>query len=75
MIPRTFLVTGASKGIGRALSNQLAEAGHQVVGIARDAGDPDFPGRLIVTCSPEMCPEMSRVRPARSRTHEAQQVQ
>jgi len=46
MKPRTIVVTGASKGIGRALSNHLAEGGHQVLGIARHA-DPTFPGELI----------------------------
>jgi 3-oxoacyl-[acyl-carrier protein] reductase len=45
MTARTFLVTGATKGIGRALSQQLAGAGHHVVGIARGP-DPDFPGTL-----------------------------
>jgi NAD(P)-dependent dehydrogenase (short-subunit alcohol dehydrogenase family) len=42
---RTFLVTGATKGIGRALSQQLAAAGYHVVGIARGP-DPDFTGTL-----------------------------
>jgi NAD(P)-dependent dehydrogenase (short-subunit alcohol dehydrogenase family) len=43
---RTFLVTGASKGIGRALSQRLADAGHHVVGVARGQ-DPGFPGTLV----------------------------
>ena len=36
MVQRTFLVTGASKGIGLAISKRLAAAGHEVVGIARE---------------------------------------
>lgn len=44
---RTFLITGASKGIGRALSEQLAAEGHTVVGIVRNADDPSFPGTLV----------------------------
>ena len=47
MASRTFLITGASKGIGRALSECLAAAGHHVVGIARQAHDPAFPGTLV----------------------------
>ena len=46
MTKRTFLVTGATKGIGRALSNRLAETGHHVVGVARGK-DPSFPGTLV----------------------------
>lgn len=46
MTERTFLITGASKGIGRALSNRLAESGHRVVGIARGQ-DASFPGTLV----------------------------
>ncbi|MGQ2952329.1 MAG: SDR family oxidoreductase [Agrobacterium sp.] len=44
---RTFLVTGASKGIGRAVSERLAAAGHRVIGVARGADDKSFPGTLI----------------------------
>ncbi|NNB42713.1 SDR family oxidoreductase [Pseudomonas chlororaphis] len=47
MKTRAFLITGASKGIGRALANQLSQAGHHVVGIARNSDDPDFPGTLV----------------------------
>jgi NAD(P)-dependent dehydrogenase (short-subunit alcohol dehydrogenase family) len=46
MTKRTFLVTGASKGIGRALSTWLADVGRRVVGIARGK-DPSFPGTLV----------------------------
>jgi 3-oxoacyl-[acyl-carrier protein] reductase len=45
MTQRTFLVTGASKGIGRALSERLVLNGHHVVGLARD--NQEFPGELV----------------------------
>jgi len=47
MSSRTFLITGASKGIGRAVAEQLAAEGHKVVGIARHAERGDFPGELV----------------------------
>ena len=47
MTQRTFLVTGASQGIGLAISNRLASAGHHVIGLARHADQPDFPGTLV----------------------------
>ena len=40
---RTFLITGASKGIGLALAHRLAERHHSVIGIARNPTDA-FPG-------------------------------
>jgi 3-oxoacyl-[acyl-carrier protein] reductase len=43
---RTFLITGASKGIGLALAHRLSRDGHTVVGLARSAA-PDFPGTLV----------------------------
>ena len=47
MNKRTFLITGASKGIGLALAQSLADAGHRVVGIARQVENIDFPGTLV----------------------------
>lgn len=43
---RTFLITGASKGIGRALAERLTADKHEVVGLARHASE-DFPGTLV----------------------------
>ncbi len=43
---KAFLVTGASKGIGRALCERLAAEGHRPIGIARGP-DPSFPGMLV----------------------------
>ena len=40
------LVTGASKGIGRACSEQLARAGFNVIGLARKAPSEEFPGEF-----------------------------
>ncbi|MBA1275494.1 SDR family oxidoreductase [Stutzerimonas azotifigens] len=45
MTTRTFLITGATKGIGLALSERLSRAGHRVVGIAREHAA--FPGELV----------------------------
>jgi NAD(P)-dependent dehydrogenase (short-subunit alcohol dehydrogenase family) len=45
---RTVLISGASKGIGRALSERLVGQGQKVIGIAR-TGDATFPGELHST--------------------------
>lgn len=46
MTARSILITGASKGIGRALTDRLTSMGYRVIGIARKA-DSTFPGELI----------------------------
>lgn len=43
---RTFLITGASKGIGLALAQRLSRDAYHVVGLARQSA-PDFPGTLV----------------------------
>jgi len=50
MMPRKLVVTGCSAGIGLAICQQLLEAGHQVVGVARepDRGGIDHPAFLPV---------------------------
>lgn len=47
MTNRTVLITGATKGIGLAVSQCLAERGWQVVGIARQVAKETFPGVLF----------------------------
>ncbi|NYT38453.1 SDR family oxidoreductase [Allopusillimonas soli] len=46
MKDKCVLVTGATKGIGWAVSRHLADLGCHVVGLARNAQDIDFPGYL-----------------------------
>lgn len=43
--PDVMLITGATKGIGRAIAQTAAAQGWHVVGVAR-ADDPSFPGTL-----------------------------
>jgi 3-oxoacyl-[acyl-carrier protein] reductase len=47
MADHVTLITGASRGIGRALAERLAGAGHRVIGIARRAPADRFPGRFV----------------------------
>ncbi|HEU4359963.1 MAG TPA: SDR family oxidoreductase [Mycobacterium sp.] len=45
MSPRRILITGASKGIGRAVADRLAAAGHKPIGLARTKPE-NFPGEF-----------------------------
>lgn len=52
---RTIVVTGASRGLGRALVQRFAEAGHTVAGCARSEAAlaelaADHPGALLHPC-------------------------
>ncbi|MBC7203904.1 MAG: SDR family oxidoreductase [Pusillimonas sp.] len=46
MKDKCVLVTGATRGIGWAISQRLADQGCHVVGLARHVNDIDFPGYL-----------------------------
>lgn len=44
---RTFLITGASRGIGRASAERLVKAGQKVIGLAREAPKDNFPSEFV----------------------------
>ena len=45
---RSIVITGASKGIGRAAAESLVAAGWEVIGVARHA-PANFPGQFVTT--------------------------
>lgn len=47
MSDEATLITGASRGIGRAMADYLAARGHTVVGVARSQPDGEFPGTFV----------------------------
>ena len=46
---KTALITGASRGIGRAISVELAKNGYQVIGVSRNI-EPAAPFALTIKC-------------------------
>jgi 3-oxoacyl-[acyl-carrier protein] reductase len=47
MAKPAILVTGASRGIGRATAERLSNGGYEVIGLARTAGEDKFPGHFF----------------------------
>lgn len=45
---RTFVITGATKGIGYATAKRLHQQGHHIIGIARHKPTNEFPGDLHI---------------------------
>ena len=52
MDPQTYVVTGASKGLGRALALALASDGHPVFALARPSTELDGIGDLLASLAP-----------------------
>ena len=66
---RSIVITGASKGIGRAAAEGLAAAGWEVIGIARHT-PTNFPGQFVPTdlSDPQGTAELSVVTALASAT-------
>jgi NAD(P)-dependent dehydrogenase (short-subunit alcohol dehydrogenase family) len=65
MTPRTALVTGAGRGIGRAVAVKLAGAGHRVALTARHEGELKETAALCNRAAPSDDPDtMALVVPA-----------
>ena len=47
MEKKTFLITGASKGIGYATGKILSEQGHEIIGLARTEPKTPLSGEFI----------------------------
>lgn len=53
MAHHPYIVTGASKGIGRSVALQIADAGFPVIALARQSSELDEIGELLAQIQPE----------------------
>jgi NAD(P)-dependent dehydrogenase (short-subunit alcohol dehydrogenase family) len=58
---RTALVTGSNRGIGRAVAEALARAGHRVVAAAREASDAAATARALGPDARPLALDLARV--------------
>jgi dehydrogenase/reductase SDR family member 1 len=47
LMPRTVLVTGASRGVGKGIAVSLPKEGSRVFGTGRTIGNTDLPGDIV----------------------------
>jgi len=64
---KTWFITGASRGLGRVLAEEVLQAGHKVIATARNAEDlADLSQKFGNSVKAVTCEVSSPIRPRRS---------